>query len=68
MTPLAYLRSRRLERVRETRRAAAAGGAEASVTQIAQRHGSAHLGRFSAYYRERFGESPSETLRSARFF
>lgn len=67
MTPLAYLRNRRLERVRETLRGAAASGADASVTEIAQRHGFAHLGRFSAYYRERFGESPSETLRSARF-
>lgn len=66
MTPLAYLRNRRLERVRDALRTAAAGGADASVTEIAQRHGFAHLGRFSAYYRERFGESPSETLRSAR--
>ncbi|MFD2440179.1 hypothetical protein ACFSS8_09005 [Paracoccus kondratievae] len=29
-------------------------------------HGFFHLGRFSAYYRERFGELPSQTRKSAR--
>jgi len=33
-----------------------------SVTTIAMRHGNTHLGRFSAQYRERYGESPKETL------
>jgi transcriptional regulator GlxA family with amidase domain len=33
-----------------------------SVAAIAMRHGNAHLGRFSVDYRERFGESPKDTL------
>jgi len=41
-------------------------GIEADVTTIAMRHGFAHLGRFSAYYRETFGEGPSATLRRGR--
>ena len=35
-----------------------------SVTTIALRNGCSHLGRFSSEYRERFGQLPSETLRS----
>jgi len=35
-----------------------------SVTTIALRNGCSHLGRFSAEYRERFGQLPSETLKS----
>ena len=34
-----------------------------SVTEVAYAHGFEHLGRFSAYYRERFGELPSDTVR-----
>lgn len=66
VAPLAYLRDRRLDRVRDALQQAARRGAGASVTDVAQRHGFAHLGRFSAYYRQRFGEAPSETLRAAR--
>jgi transcriptional regulator GlxA family with amidase domain len=36
--------------------------AEESVTTIASRHGITHMGRFSVEYRERFGESPRDTL------
>jgi len=35
-----------------------------SVTTIALRNGCSHLGRFSSEFRERFGQLPSETLRS----
>lgn len=34
---------------------------ERSVTQVALSSGFAHLGRFARQYRERFGESPSQT-------
>jgi len=34
-----------------------------SVTSAALQSGFSNLGAFSAYYRERFGEQPSETLR-----
>jgi len=33
-----------------------------SVATVAMRHGNMHLGRFSVDFRERFGESPKETL------
>ena len=36
---------------------------DASVTEVALSVGFAHLGRFSEYYRERFGELPRETRR-----
>ncbi|MBF4607368.1 helix-turn-helix transcriptional regulator [Curtobacterium sp. VKM Ac-1393] len=42
------------------------GGArdETSVAEVARSWGFGHLGRFSATYRARFGELPSESLRS----
>jgi AraC-like DNA-binding protein len=64
-SPLAYARGIRLERVRATLQAAAADGRQTSVTDIALQHGFVHMGRFSAYYRRRFGCAPSETLRGA---
>ena len=36
--------------------------AECSITEIALAAGFGHLGRFSVMYRDRFGESPTETL------
>ncbi len=60
VTPLAYLRSVRLERVREELLGAAGDGA--TVSGIARRWGFAHLGRFAALYADRFGEAPSATL------
>jgi AraC-like DNA-binding protein len=36
------------------------------VSEIALRWGFGHFGRFAAEYRRRFGESPSQTLSSAR--
>ncbi len=61
-TPVAFIRDRRLDQVR---RALASAMPEdgLSVTVAAQRWGFHHLGNFSAQYRHRFGESPSETLR-----
>ncbi len=61
-TPLAYLRDARLDCVRK----ALAGGAPGTVAAVAHRYGFAHLGRFSAYYRARFGETPSHTAQRGR--
>jgi len=63
-SPLAYARSVRLERVREALQNAAREGTPASVTDIALQHGFIHMGRFAAYYRQRFGCTPSASLRT----
>jgi AraC-like DNA-binding protein len=61
-TPGELLREVRLEGAHgELRRA---DRDELSVAEIARAWGFGHLGRFSASYRTRFGELPSETLRS----
>jgi AraC-like DNA-binding protein len=59
-SPTAYLRVLRLERVRNDLVAGTG-----SVTEVAHRWGFVHLGRFADAYRERFGETPSTTLRCA---
>ncbi len=61
-TPMAFVRQQRLERVRATL-ADASASARPTVGSVATDWGFTHLGRFAAAYRERFGESPSETLR-----
>ena len=60
ITPKAYITLTRLHGVRRT--LCAAGPDELSVTEVAMRWGFIHLGRFAQYYREQFGESPSESL------
>ena len=62
-TPLAYARQLRLRAAHDALKQSARQGAEASVTHVAQAHGFAHLGRFSAQYQAAFGCLPSETLR-----
>jgi AraC-like DNA-binding protein len=59
-SPVAALRDVRLEGARED---LLAGGADASVTDIAFRWGFNHLGRFSLLYQKRYGERPLATLR-----
>ncbi len=62
MTPMTYLRERRLERVHEELMdATPADGV--TVTGVAERWGFHHLGSFGGEYRKRWGESPSQTLR-----
>ena len=64
--PMHYLRDLRLDRVRADLLAADGGRHRSpcdSVASVALHWGFAHLGRFSADYRKRFGENPSETLR-----
>ena len=61
-SPMGYLRARRLAEVR--RRLRRAGPEATTVAEVAMDHGFSHLGRFSRYYREQFGELPSQTLGS----
>lgn len=61
-TPLGYLRSVRLERAHE-QLTMAAGDDGTTVVAVAARWGFGHPGRFAGAYRERFGRSPSESLR-----
>ena len=62
-TPGAYLRTVRLQQVREQLRAAEREGRAVSLFELAYRYGFFHLGRFSAYYKAQFGEPPSATLK-----
>ncbi|MDE4097021.1 MULTISPECIES: AraC family transcriptional regulator [Rhodobacterales] len=63
MAPMAYLRDIRLQRAHED---LLQGRREASVTEVAERWGMTHLGRFSQYYKTRYGCTPQETLKNAR--
>jgi len=62
LSPTAYLRRVRLNRVRAALREADAQ--TATVTETAMRFGFLHLGRFACDYKMLFGESPSATLAS----
>ncbi len=61
MTPLAFLRRWRFHAVRRQLTLAPAGGL--TITQAAYGQGFYQLGRFTAEYRQLFGERPLETLR-----
>ena len=61
VSPMAWLKARRLEAAH--RELCAAQPGEVTVTEVAVRYGFANLGRFAADYRMRFGETPSQTLR-----
>lgn len=63
VTPLQMLRDIRLDRARAELSRGAAG---TSVTAVALNWGFDHFGRFAAHYRQRFGETPRETLHRAR--
>lgn len=60
VTPMRYLREVRLDRVHLE--LAARRGRIVTVRDVARHWQFAHLGRFAAAYRRRFGESPHETL------
>lgn len=57
VTPMELLRNLRLDAVQNRLRS----DPDASVGDVALTLGFGHLGRFSAYYRARFGELPTET-------
>lgn len=59
VSPMQYLRDTRMERVR----AELLTGEVNNVTGVALRWGFAHMGRFSAEYKSRFGETPSQSMR-----
>lgn len=60
MSPTAYVRAVRLDRVHADLVDGAGG---VPVTDVAVRWGFFHLGRFAQQYRDRFGVLPSETVR-----
>lgn len=62
MGPTAYLRSRRLSAIRSALRRHER--TDVSIGDLAFEFGFPEPGRFAAYYRNQFGETPSETLRS----
>jgi AraC family ethanolamine operon transcriptional activator len=62
MGPVAYLRSRRLSAVRSVLRRC--DPRTISIGDVAFEYGFPETGRFAAYYRAHFGESPSETCRT----
>lgn len=61
-TPMAYLRRVRLARVHDELLAADPDG-DVTVTEVAARWGLLGSGRFTARYRDEYGEVPSATLR-----
>ena len=61
LSPMQWLKEIRLQRVRVELETKQLFGGEVSSTAL--KWGFTHLGRFSAEYKQRFGESPSMTLR-----
>lgn len=57
VAPMIHLRNLRLDVARQKLRAQP----DTSVTEVAMACGFGHLGRFSAYYKARFGELPRDT-------
>lgn len=62
-SPMEYVREQKLEAVRRILRHA---DPETSVTDIAIQYAFNHLGRFAEYYRRRYGELPSDTLKQMK--
>jgi AraC-like DNA-binding protein len=60
-SPMQYLRDLRMGKIR----AELLSGQAQSVTGVALKWGFSHMGRFSAEYKARYGESPSDSLRKA---
>jgi AraC-like DNA-binding protein len=60
ISPICYLKNMRLDLARQ---ALLQSSDDIKVYTIATKFGFNHLGRFSIYYKKRFGESPSQTLK-----
>ncbi len=60
-TPMAFLKTERLQRARAD--LLAADPAQVSVTEIATKWNLFHLSKFASDYRKAFGEPPSATLK-----
>jgi TolB-like protein/tetratricopeptide (TPR) repeat protein len=63
VSPLTFWRQLRLAAARAS---LVKGSNGTSITEVAARFGFGHFGRFAQDYRQRFGETPSETLRRSR--
>jgi len=63
MSPLEFVRRRRLEQARSM---LASGAPGTTVTTVALRAGFSHMGRFARDYHAQYGEKPSETLAASR--
>ncbi|MFB4305161.1 helix-turn-helix transcriptional regulator [Actinomadura sp. GTD37] len=63
LTPTQLLRGVRLDHARAALTVAPVG--PGTVTDIAGAAGYLHMSRFAAHYRQRFGETPTQTLRQA---
>jgi AraC-like DNA-binding protein len=63
-TPQSYVRRLRLHRIRQC--LASEGEKACTIAIVANEWGISELGRLSGWYREMFGELPSETLATAR--
>jgi len=63
MSPMEFVRRRRLE---EARSMLASGASGMTVTAAALRVGFGHMGRFARDYHAQYGQKPSETLARAR--
>lgn len=62
MSPMAFLRLVRLQRVRQELLAARNNAEPISITRVALNAGFGHLGHFTQAYRKQFGETPTQTL------
>ncbi|MDO5627066.1 MAG: AraC family transcriptional regulator [Mobilicoccus sp.] len=60
VTPVTFIRDRRLDRVRADLEGA---GPDVRISEVAARWGFGHLGGFAGHYRQRFGETPSDTVK-----
>lgn len=62
MSPMHFVRAMRLAEVRRELTDSEKSDSS-TITQIAQKWGFNHLGRFSAYYRQTYNESPSDSMK-----